>query len=280
MRIITDSASALTAEELQRYDVTLVPLHILFGEDSYLDGVTLTEEVFWSRLTSGENPKTSQPTPDTFLSIFEEAKAKGEDVVCILLSSNLSGTVQSATLAASMADYDRIYIVDSLAASGVLKRMVTYACELRDEGRLTAAEVADAVRALRSRMRLYLCMDTLEYLARGGRIPKAAASLGKLVQLKPIVNLSDDGKVAMSGKAMGRHRASEMMLKVFTGFKLDPAFKAFPIYSDKPENCYAFAKKLTQAGIPCDTEDAASLSSTISAHIGPGAFGAVVVLAE
>ena len=117
IRIITDSAADFSAEELRQYGLTMVPLQVTFGEDTYEDGVTLTPEIFWSRIMSGENPKTSQPSPDAFLTVFEEAKAAGDSVLCVLLSSALSGTVQSATIARSMADYDDIHIVDSLQAA-------------------------------------------------------------------------------------------------------------------------------------------------------------------
>ena len=194
IRIITDSAADFSAEELRQYGLTMVPLQVTFGEDTYEDGVTLTPEIFWSRIMSGENPKTSQPSPDAFLTVFEEAKAAGDSVLCVLLSSALSGTVQSATLARSMADYDDIHIVDSLQAATAEKMLVLRACQLRDEGKLSAAEMAEALRSFTKRIKLYACLDTLDYLARGGRIPQAAASLGSLVQLKVIVHITEEGK--------------------------------------------------------------------------------------
>lgn len=142
IRIITDSAADFSADELRQYGLTMVPLQVTFSEDTYEDGVTLTPDIFWSRIMAGENPKTSQPSPDAFLTVFEEAKAAGDSVVCVLLSSALSGTVQSATLARSMADYDDIHIVDSLQAATAEKMLVLRACQLRDEGRLSAAEMA------------------------------------------------------------------------------------------------------------------------------------------
>lgn len=280
IRIITDSAADFSADELRRYGVTMVPLQVTFGEDTYTDGITLTQEIFWSRIMAGENPKTSQPSPDAFLSAFEAAKAAGDSVVCVLLSSALSGTVQSATLAKSMADYDDIHIVDSLQAASAQKVLVLRACQLRDEGRLGAAELAEALRSFTKRIKLYACLDTLDYLARGGRIPQAAASLGALVQLKVIVRITEDGRVGMAGKGMGLHRAAAAVLKLAQQHKIDPAYPVYPLYTYNPEHCLAFAKKLNQAGIACREEDALPVGATIGTHVGPGVFGLVFVEAE
>lgn len=280
IRIITDSAADFSADELRQYGLSMVPLQVTFGEDTYEDGVTLTPDIFWSRIMAGENPKTSQPSPDAFLSVFEEAKAAGDSVLCVLLSSALSGTVQSATLARSMAEDGDIHIVDSLQAATAQKVLVLRACQLRDEGRLSAAEIAEELRRFTRRIRLYACLDTLDYLARGGRIPQAAASLGSLVQLKVIVRITEDGRVGMAGKGMGLHRAGAAVLKLAQQHPIDPDYPVLPLYTYKPDNCLGFVKKLHQAGIACREEDAMPVGATISTHVGPGVFGLVFVEAE
>lgn len=280
IRIITDSAADFSADELRQYGLSMVPLQVTFGEDTYEDGVTLTPDIFWSRIMAGENPKTSQPSPDAFLSVFEEAKAAGDSVLCVLLSSALSGTVQSATLARSMAEDGDIHIVDSLQAATAQKVLVLRACQLRDEGRLSAAEIAEELRRFTRRIRLYACLDTLDYLARGGRIPQAAASLGSLVQLKVIVRITEDGRVGMAGKGMGLHRAGAAVLKLAQQHPIDPDYPVLPLYTYKPDNCLGFVKKLHQAGIACREEDAMSVGATISTHVGPGVFGLVFVETE
>ncbi|MGN0777438.1 MAG: DegV family protein [Candidatus Ventricola sp.] len=280
IRIITDSAADFSAAELSQYNLTMVPLQVTFGDDTYEDGITLTPDIFWSRIMAGENPKTSQPSPDAFLTAFEAAKAAGDSVVCVLLSSALSGTVQSATLARSMADYDDIHIVDSLQAATAEKMLVLRACQLRDEGKLSAAEMAEALRSFTRRIKLYACLDTLDYLARGGRIPQAAASLGSLVQLKVIVHITPDGKVGMAGKGMGQHRVSAAAIKLAQQHQIDAGFPVLPLYTHSPENCKSFVKKLNQVGIACREEDAMPVGATISTHVGPGVFGLVFVEAE
>ena len=280
MRIITDSAADFSASDLKKYNLTAIPLQVVFGDDCYEDGVTLTPDIFWTRIISGENPKTSQPTPDAFLSAFEDAKAAGEGVVCILLSSGLSGTVQSANLAKSMCDYDDIHIVDSLQAATAEKMLVLRACQLRDEGKLSAEEAAQELRRFTSRIRLYACLDTLEYLARGGRIPAAAASLGSLVQLKPLIKITEEGKVGMCGKGMGLHRATAALIKLVQQHQIDTDYPVIPLYTHSTDNCFNLVKKLNLADIACSEENASSVGATISTHIGPGAYGVVFVEKE
>lgn len=280
MRIITDSAADFSSSELKQYNITAIPLQVVFGVDAYADGVTLTSDIFWTRLIGGENPKTSQPTPDAFLTVFEEAKAAGDCVVCVLLSSGLSGTVQSAMLAKSMCEYDDIHIVDSLQAATAEKLLVLHACKLRDEGKLTAAESAEELRSLTKRIKLFGCLNTLDYLARGGRIPQAAASLGSLVQLKVLITLTEEGKVGMAGKGIGMHRATAALIKQIQQYEIDYDYPVLPLYTHSPENVNALIKKLNAEGISCKEEDACSVGATISAHVGPGVFGLVYVAKE
>ena len=277
IRIITDSAADFSPAELEQLRITCVPMQVVFGEDSYTDGQTLTPEIFWQRLTAGENPKTSQPSPDAFLSVFEEAKAAGDEVICITIAAVLSGTLQSAMIAREMADYASIHVIDSIKAAVAQKMLVLHACRLRDEGQLTAAQIAQALSDLRPRIRLFACLDTLEYLARGGRITKAAASLGTMVRFKPLVTLSEDGHVELAGKGIGMHRATDAVIRLIEACEIDRSFPVIPIYSQTPDNCLAFVRKLNAAGIACEEDGIMPIGATISTHIGPGAFGLVFV---
>lgn len=277
IRIVTDSAADFSPTELSQLCITCVPMQVVFGEDSYTDGQTLTPEVFWQRLQSGENPKTSQPSPDAFLTVFEAAKAAGEAVICITVASVLSGTLQSALIAREMAGYGPVYIVDSFKAAIAQKLLVLHACRLRDECTLSPEQIVAELEALRPRIRLFACLDTLDYLARGGRIPKAAASLGSMVRFKPLITLSDDGHVELAGKGIGLHRATETVIRLVEAQEIDRSFPVLPIYSCDPENCLAFLRKLNDAGIACSQADLLPIGATISTHVGPGAFGLVFV---
>lgn len=277
IRILTDSAADFSAKERAAYNLGLVPLQIIFGQESFLAGETLGREEFWARLMGGENPTTSQPSPEAFLHAFEDAKDAGDEILYISLSSALSGTMQSAMIAASMADYDGIHIVDSLSATIGQKLLTLAACRLRDEGKLSAGEIAEAITQLRSRLRVYANVDTLEYLARGGRISKAAASIGTLAQLKPQIFISPAGKVEVFGKAIGRHRAIESLVKKIASFAIDRDYPAIPVYSYAAENADAFMRRLIKEGVTCDASLLTDLGSTIGTHIGPNAYGVAFI---
>ena len=155
MRIITDSAADFSKLELAQKDIHCVSTQIIFGEETFQAGINIDEETFWSRMLAGENPRTSQPSPVAFLAEFEAAKEAQEEALCVCISSALSGTVQSARLAASMVDYDGIHIVDALNGAAGQKLLVLYACRLRDEGRMIAEELVRKIEALRSRVHLF-----------------------------------------------------------------------------------------------------------------------------
>lgn len=280
IRIVTDSAADMSAALLEQLNVTCVPLSVAFGDEVFLDNTTISLDDFYGRMIAGESPKTSQPTPEAFLKVFEEAKAAGDAVVYVGISSALSGTVQSATLARTMAEYDEIYIVDSLTATAAEQILVRHACKLRDEGKLSAAEIAAELTNLRSRVHLYACVDTLEYLARGGRISRAAANIGTLVQLKPQLTINAEGTIDVIGKAIGRHRAMEAMVRLIKNANVDPNFNMLSYYAHQADNCQAYSEKLRKANFSNIEENAVAMAGTIGTHVGPGTYGAAFVAAE
>lgn len=279
MRIITDSAADFTREELQQLNISCVPMQVVFDQESY-SAANLSAESFWQRLLSGEIAKTSQPSPNAFLQEFETAES--EDILYIGVSSSLSGTIQSATIAASMLENAKLHIVDTLTGTAGQKLLVMHACHLRDEGRLTASEITQELLALRGRIHIYASLDTLENLARSGRISKAAASIGTLAQLKPLVRLTPEtnGHIDVCGKAIGRHRAIDGIVKLIAKHRIDERFPVIPIYSYASDNCTAMVKKLISSGLSVSEDMYSALGPTLSTHIGPNAFGVAFVAAE
>ena len=194
VRIFTDSASDITLQEMEEKQIGLIAMPLLCGEKTYIDDKTIPMTTFWEMLLDGVNIKTSLPSPECFVKIFEEAKNKKEEVVCILISSGFSGTYQGAMLAKSMVDYEGIYIIDSKCAAAAEKQIAFYACELREKG-MSGKEIAEELEKFRSRVRLIACLDTLEYLARGGRLPKTVAAIGNKLQFKPIITFTKEGEI-------------------------------------------------------------------------------------
>lgn len=275
IKILVDSSSDLTKEEAEEKGYLFVPIGISLEGKEYEDGVDLTKDEFYDLLVNGETfPKTSQPSPQVFLDLFEQAKKDGDEIVAILLSSALSGTYQSAVLARQMADYEGIHLIDSLTATGVIRVLADYAKGLADQGR-SAAEVAALTEVFRSRVHVIAMMDTLEFLQKGGRIGKAAAMLGELARLKPLITLTEEGGVGVIGKTIGKNKAISAMLKWLDERRLDEEFPRYSVFTSGTENCGQFEEKLAKHGIT--TVGRLQLGAAIGTHIGPGAFGIVYV---
>ena len=275
IRILVDSSADYTAEEAKQNNLELVSIYITMGGKNYLDGVDITRDEFYDLLVSSQDfPMTAQPSPQDFLDIFEDAKEKGDQLIYLSLSSGLSGTFQSATLAKSMAEYDEIYLVDTLSATRVIRLMAEYACKLREEGK-DAATIAATLEEFKSRVVVYTAVDTLEYLSKGGRLSKAAAAVGELANLKPIITVTQEGKIAVPAKALGRNKALSTLVKLVSEKEIDTTFPIYSIYAVGEENTEKLEQKLGKEGIRVTKR--LQVGSTIGCHIGPGAYGVVFV---
>ena len=207
VRIVVDSTADLRPETRQR--VGVVPLTVHFGKEEYVDGVDLTGPEFYKKLAVCRDlPTTSQAAPYVFAEAFEEAVEAGDTVVCLAVSSALSGTCQSAVIAA--ADYPgRVFVVDSRSIAIGLGILTEYALELSDRG-MDAASIAAELNTVKKMVRLFAVVDTLEYLQRGGRLSKTVAIAGGMLSVKPIITL-EDGIIKMAGKARGNKQANALM---------------------------------------------------------------------
>ena len=271
VRIITDSGIDLPGELDPR--LTVIPLGITFGTTTYADGVDLTNDRFYEMLIeSDELPKTSQATPYAYQQVFEQVRAAGEEAVVITLSSKLSGTYQSAVTAAS--EFDGVYVVDSKNVTIGQSILVQYALRLVEEG-LGAAEIAEKAAAAADRVCLLALLDTLEYLRRGGRIPKSVGMIGEVLSIKPVVGV-EDGEVVMLGKARGskngRNQLHQQVEKHGIDFTM-PVLLGYTGLSDKllrkylDDNRVIWEDKVAEEDLPI-----ASVGATIGTHVGPGAI--------
>ena len=205
-RIIVDSTADVPAALRER--MLVVPLTILFGEEAFIDGVTMDHEQFYQKLASSDVlPTTSQPSPDTFEQVYAQVQQAGEEAVVLTISSKLSGTYQSACIAAE--DYPNVHVVDSLTATLGTGVLAMLALRLADEG-LDARTIAARLTEERERVHLIAAMDTLEYLKRGGRLSATAALAGSLLNIKPVIAIPG-GEIAVLGKARGTKRSFTMM---------------------------------------------------------------------
>lgn len=276
VRIITDSAADLEIREYEKLNITCIPLTVFFGDKEYRENVNLSKDQFYTLLATGEYPKTAQASPQVLLDLFEEAKEAGDEAIYITLSSALSGTYQSACAAKQMADYEGCYVVDGKNATGGQRMLVEYAAKLRDQGK-TAKEIIAGVESLNGRIVLYACMDTLEYLYRGGRISQTVYKLGTLAQVKPIIRVSDEGKVEVPAKAMGMKKGMDYLCKRVEERKPDPNFPFYAMYTGDRTNGEILAEKFRSMGYEIPKERIINVGAAIGSHVGPNACGMVYI---
>ena len=208
IRIIVDSTMDLMPEYKSR--VSVVPLTVRFGDQEYIDGITIDHNTFYKKLVEEDAlPTTSQATPDAFMKEFDKVKEAGESAVVITLSSKLSGTYQSAMIAAT--EYKNIHIVDSGTAAMGGGILVEMALRLLDEG-LDAKTIAQKLEEEKKKIVIVALVDTLEYLKKGGRISKAVAFAGGVLNIKPVLSVID-GEISMLGKARGSKMGNNLLVQ-------------------------------------------------------------------
>ena len=278
VRILCDSSADFSIEEIKAMNLLYAPLPVLFGEDSYIEGENITKDEFYEKLLTNPNfPTTSQPSPASFLEQFKIAKECGDDVVAILITEGLSGTIQNAHLAKNMCDYDNIHIVDGLNIAAALRILIEHAVKLRDQGK-TAEEIVEALLDLRERTHVYAALDTLENLYRGGRLTKAAAGIGEFANLKPVVTVNKEGKVEVCHKAIGKNKAISQIVKHYSSLEIDKDFPLYYVYSKETANMELLRNKLIAAGFEEANGKAHNLGPTLGTHVGIGAYGIAYVV--
>lgn len=219
VKIVTDSTADIVAEVREKYDIKMVPLKVLFRDETYLDAIDLTADNFYDKLKASDVlPTTSQPSPAEFSEVYESLLNEDPNctIISIHISSVLSGTYQSAMIAKSMLDEDkesRVFVIDGKSASYGTGNQVLLAAELAEKG-ATAEQIIEAVQERQENYGVYFLVDTLEYLQKGGRIGKAASLVGSLLSIKPILSLEPDGRVYSLDKARGAKKAMARIVEL------------------------------------------------------------------
>ena len=272
VQIIVDSS--VDVAERFRERLHIVPLIIHFGEEELIDGVTINKEQFYRRLVESEQlPFTSQASPVAFQKVYEEVTQAGDSAVVITLASKLSGTYQSACIAAG--DFDNIYVVDSQTAAIGAGVLTEYALA-RVEAGADARELAAELERKREDVCLVALLDTLEYLKRGGRISKTAALAGGLLNIKPMITVRD-GEVVLIGKARGAKQGNSLLvekIRACGGIDFDlPILLGYSGLSGESLETYVeYSHDLWERGT--EIFDKTCISGVIGTHTGPGVVAA------
>ena len=279
IRIIVDSTADLTPQVRSR--VTVVPLTIRFGEEEFIDGITIDSRTFYEKLIESDVlPTTSQASPYDFEETFRQAVASGDQVVCLTVSSRLSGTYQSACIAAEEFS-GQVFVVDSRTIALGSAILTDYALSLVDRG-LDGETIAWKLMQKREKVRLLAMLDTLEYLKKGGRISPAVALAGGLLNIKPVVCI-EDGQIRMLGKARGSRQANNLLVQEIgkaggVDFRL-PVLLGYTGLSD------ALLKKYMQDSASLweghlETLPYEIVGSVVGTHAGPGAVAVAFFAAD
>lgn len=278
VRIITDTTAGLPDEVAQRYDIPVIPQVIIFGSDTYLEGQEIDHQTFMERLlTSKELPKTSAPPPELFSREFERIASQGEPILCIHPSTELSGTVRSATVAATDFPNADIRVIDTRVVGSPLATLVTLAARWAEAG-IDADAIQDRIHDLIPRCRVYFLVDTLEYLAKNGRIGGGAALLGSVLRVKPILTLQD-GRADQFERTRTHRRAvarlKELVLEQMPG---DGSGHLSVMHASAPEQAQALVEDLsTRLGL--QAVPILDVPPAIVTHAGPGVLAVAFFVA-
>ena len=276
IRIIVDSSADMEEGYARAHDITIIPMTIAFGSEQYAEGVDLSREEFFERLVeTDELPRTSQIPPMVFQDLFQEAVDASDEVVCITLSSHISGTYQSACIAAAPFK-ESVFVVDSENATIGERILAERAWALRDEG-LSAADIAYCLNQEKKDIRLVASLDTLEYLQKGGRIGKVTALAGTMLQIKPVLTFADDGQLQSIAKVRGRQQVMRKLVELTVNrCGSHKRYNLAVANGGSPEEMETVRRLLTEALPHGEHLWDGEIDGTLSVYIGDGVLGAAV----
>ncbi|WP_301108384.1 DegV family protein [Sporosarcina sp.] len=269
IHVVTDSTAALTEEMIEKYQIHVVPLTVQINNKSYIDGVELQPDDFLDLMReSKELPKSSQPASGVFQKLYDELGADGSQIISIHMTGGMSGTVKSAETAAHASSAD-VTVIDSMFISYALTFQVLEACRLAEEGK-SVEEIKEAVESVRKRSSLFVVVDVLDNMVKGGRIGKGKAMLGSLMNIKPIATLKD-GVYTPVAKVRSH---KQVVTYLFNEFKNETAGKVIRSVGIAHANGLAMAdplkKLIEEMGIQVKLTFTTPIVST---HTGEGAIG-------
>ena len=270
VKLIIDAGSDLNEKQSKALDVTLIPMTVRFGNEEYRSGLDLTNEEFYNKLaSSSELPTTSQPSPIEFEDAYRQVLDNGDEAVVLCVSSELSGTYQSACIAAEGLE-DRIFVVDTKAVSIAERILLDYAIILRDRG-ICAREIAETLEKKKADVCVYGAVETLEYLIKGGRLSRTAGAIGSVLGIRPILHLNN-GVLEVAGKARGLKAAINGTLDFINKTEIDLAMPWGLGYTGNDPSVIEpllSAQSAPWAGYHIPVYN---VGSTVGTHAGPGLF--------
>ncbi len=270
--VVLDSTADLPDAQMRHPNWRVVPLYVRFGDETFREYVDISAEDFYRRLrTATEPPRSSQPTPADFASVYEEL-GEYEKILCLMISAKLSGTAESARLGAESAGDERVSVIDSGVTSGGTV-ILADALQRRLERGTTEEELQEVVEGFRRSRGLLFTVETLEYLVRGGRIGKAQGLAGQLLSVKPILHF-DEGEVAPLKRVRGRAKALAELERLFVEATEDtPDLHVGLGHAESPGDAEQLVRRIRAARPQCSVDVVTTLGPVIGTHGGPGTLG-------
>lgn len=271
IQIITDSSSDISQKKAKELNLIVLPLTVRFGDDVYKSGIDITDEEYYKRLVSEKNlPTTAQVNPYEFEERYKEILDQGDEIVSIHISSELSGTCQSASIAKDNLESDKITVIDSRNVCSALGLLAIIAGQMRDQG-VSAAEITEAIQSYIPKLHLFVALETLDYVKKGGRISPTVAFVGGALGLHPIVSLID-GKIEVVDKAKGKKSSVKWMCKKLAEL---PYKKDLPLlvgHANAPDKGQELWKLLEEQGVKGITDNVC-MGPVVGTYSGPDAVG-------
>jgi len=268
VRILTDTSSDISIETAKQMGIELTKIRIFFGDEEYDADSDPEFTQFYEMLPNAQTlPTTSQANPEDFIPLFESARDAKDSMVVLLLSSGLSGTVQSAAIAKQAVKYDEIYIIDSHQTVTGLRLLVDEAIKMRSNG-ATAKEISERIEAIKDKVKLYAIVDTLEYLYKGGRMTKASKIAGNLLNFKPIITMAHS--LSLIGKERGTASAIKFVVDKVDVDKVDLRVPVYFGYSSRSDLCEQLKAEMAKK-YPFPDVITCRVGGVVGTHVGPNA---------
>jgi len=274
LRIVMDSAGDIPKEWESEYDIHVIPINIHFGEQTFLQGIDLSNADFYKLADeSGVIPKTSQPTPQQFVNLYKKIAQPGDTIISLHVTSKLSGTLDSAEIAArELADEYTIFPIDSKSGAAAMGYMCRDARIMEKEG-ASVDEIVEKLKAIANEVTILLTLNTMEYARRSGRVKALQAALASLLNVKPIITLQD-GVLEVTDRVRTRNRSLDFILDLAKQEMGDKPLKAAVVHAEDPNAGQILLEKV-KVGLNCQELILSELSIGVAANLGPGTVGIV-----
>lgn len=271
LRIIVDSGSSIKQDEKEKYNVDIIPLRYMMGDEEYLDGIDLSIDEFYKLLIEHKHfPKTSLPNLEELKAMVDGYVSAGDDVIVVTISSKISGT--HSAISKMFEEYKTVRVVDSLSAVGGIKLIVKEINKMRDK---SLDEIVERLEKFIPRIRIFAIPETLHYLLKGGRLSKKEWLLGTMLNIKPIITIKE-GFVKVASKAIGIKKAMKTVVELLKKHKCDKNYAIIPSYTYNKENLDKLLE-MTDDEYKSQMIEYDNLDPVIASHWGPNAFGYIFV---